>query len=168
MVLVNKPVLSNPFHRTASCLVYIIVGYTYALHFRWGENVQHFKILRDGGGRYFLWIVKFKSINELLEYHRQSSVSRSQTIYLKDMVEEDKLVSTSKVTYDIACWFISSYLYNLLGCNCKIMVIKSMPPIYTPIELWWFWSVCRPKRFMRYITSTRRRRESWALQKEQY
>ena len=57
-------------------------------YFRWGESVQHFKILRDGGGRYFLWIVKFESINELLEYHRSSSVSRSQTIYLKDMVGE--------------------------------------------------------------------------------
>ena len=55
---------------------------------RWGEGVQHFKILRDGGGKYFLWIVKFKSINELLSYHRTSSVSRSQTIYLKDMAEE--------------------------------------------------------------------------------
>ena len=55
---------------------------------RWGECVQHFKILRDGGGRYFLWMVKFNSINELLNYHRSSSVSRSQTIFLRDMAEE--------------------------------------------------------------------------------
>jgi len=60
----------------------------FSLSVKWGESVQHFKILRDGAGRYFLWIVKFNSINELLEYHRTSSVSRSQTIYLKDMVGE--------------------------------------------------------------------------------
>eukprot|EP00795_Rhopilema_esculentum_P009318 gene9318-17017_t len=50
------------------------------------KNVQHFKVLRDGAGKYFLWVVKFNSLNDLVEYHRTSSVSRSQVIYLKDMV----------------------------------------------------------------------------------
>ena len=53
---------------------------------RHNKNVQHFKVLRDGAGKYFLWVVKFNSLNELVEYHRTSSVSRSQVIYLKDMV----------------------------------------------------------------------------------
>ena len=47
--------------------------------------MQHFKVLRDGAGKYFLWVVKFNSLNQLVEYHRAASVSRSQTIYLKDM-----------------------------------------------------------------------------------
>uniref|UniRef100_A0A671VEA4 Osteoclast-stimulating factor 1 n=1 Tax=Sparus aurata TaxID=8175 RepID=A0A671VEA4_SPAAU len=51
------------------------------------NEVQHFKVLRDGAGRYFLWVVKFNSLNQLVEYHRSSSVSRSQTIYLRDMKE---------------------------------------------------------------------------------
>ena len=54
---------------------------------RFGDQVQHFKILRDGSGKYFLWVVKFDSINMLVNYHRFSSVSRSQKIYLIDMVE---------------------------------------------------------------------------------
>ena len=49
-------------------------------------KVQHFKILRDGAGKYFLWVVKFNSLNQLVDYHRTASVSRTQTIYLKDMV----------------------------------------------------------------------------------
>lgn len=52
---------------------------------RFQENIQHFKVLRDGAGKYFLWVVKFNSINELIEYHRMSSVNRGQTIVLKDM-----------------------------------------------------------------------------------
>ena len=52
--------------------------------------MQHFKVLRDGAGKYFLWVVKFNSLNELVEYHRSSSVSRSQVIYLKDMVGVDE------------------------------------------------------------------------------
>ena len=59
---------------------------------RFGTGVQHFKVLRDGAGKYFLWVVKFNSLNQLVEYHRTSSVSRSQMIYLKDMMEEGQLV----------------------------------------------------------------------------
>eukprot|EP00112_Aurelia_sp_Birch-Aquarium-sp1_P014259 Seg3065.3 transcript_id=Seg3065.3/GoldUCD/mRNA.D3Y31 product="Growth factor receptor-bound protein 2" protein_id=Seg3065.3/GoldUCD/D3Y31 len=58
----------------------------FSLSVKQNNSVQHFKVLRDGAGKYFLWVVKFNSLNELVEYHRTSSVSRSQTIYLKDMI----------------------------------------------------------------------------------
>lgn len=57
----------------------------FSLSVKQNKNVQHFKVLRDGAGKYFLWVVKFKSLNQLVEYHRTSSVSRSQVILLKDM-----------------------------------------------------------------------------------
>ena len=52
---------------------------------RYGNDVQHFKVLRDGAGKYFLWVVKFSSLNELVEYHRTTSVSRNQQIFLRDI-----------------------------------------------------------------------------------
>ncbi|KAJ7340189.1 Growth factor receptor-bound protein 2 [Desmophyllum pertusum] len=63
----------------------------FSLSVRFGDGVQHSKVLRDGSGKYFLWVVKFNSLNELVEYHRTSSVSRSQLILLKDMVEESQM-----------------------------------------------------------------------------
>ncbi|XP_030832396.1 protein enhancer of sevenless 2B isoform X2 [Strongylocentrotus purpuratus] len=60
----------------------------YSLSVKFVDGVQHFKVLRDGAGKYFLWVVKFNSLNQLVEYHRTSSVSRSQTIYLKDRKSE--------------------------------------------------------------------------------
>ncbi|KAM4604220.1 growth factor receptor-bound protein 2a [Polymixia lowei] len=59
----------------------------FSLSVKFGNDVQHFKVLRDGSGKYFLWVVKFNSLNDLVEYHRTSSVSRSQTILLRDMEE---------------------------------------------------------------------------------
>mmetsp|Transcript_21277 Transcript_21277/g.55527 ORF Transcript_21277/g.55527 Transcript_21277/m.55527 type:complete len:243 (+) Transcript_21277:91-819(+) len=53
------------------------------VHNRTGIHVQHFKILRDESGKYFLWVVKFNSLNELITYHKESSVSRTEDIYLK-------------------------------------------------------------------------------------
>ena len=60
----------------------------FCVYCRFGGSVQHFKVLRDGAGKYFLWVVKFNSLNQLVDYHRTSSVSRTQTIYLRDMVPE--------------------------------------------------------------------------------
>ncbi len=56
--------------------------------FRCQDQAQHFKVLRDGLGKYFLWVVKFDSINELIEYHRTTSVNRGQNLLLKDMSSE--------------------------------------------------------------------------------
>jgi len=60
---------------------------------RFADQVQHFKVLREGG-KYYLWQVKFDSLNELVKYHRTASVSRTQTIYLQDM---------SRVSYSDIC-----------------------------------------------------------------
>ena len=53
------------------------------------DQAQHFKVLRDGMGKYFLWVVKFDSINELIEYHRTTSVNRGQNLLLKDMLSAE-------------------------------------------------------------------------------
>ncbi|CAF0769809.1 unnamed protein product [Didymodactylos carnosus] len=57
----------------------------FSLSVKYQDQVQHFKVLRDGMGKYFLWVVKFDSINELIDYHRTTSVNRGQTLLLKDM-----------------------------------------------------------------------------------
>lgn len=46
-------------------------------------------MLRDNQGKFFLWVVKFNSLNELVEYHRTSSVSRSQDVKLRDMIADE-------------------------------------------------------------------------------
>ncbi|CAB1344666.1 unnamed protein product [Coregonus sp. 'balchen'] len=37
----------------------------FSLSVKFGNDVQHFKVLRDGAGKYFLWVVKFNSLNSL-------------------------------------------------------------------------------------------------------
>lgn len=83
----------------------------FSLSVKCGDGVQHFKVLRDAQGqcpvifsgiktlqslfltgKFFLWVVKFNSLNELVEYHHTASVSRSQDIKLKEMIPEEYLV----------------------------------------------------------------------------
>ena len=71
---------------TEVVFIYTKVSTTCISGYRFGDQVQHFKVLRDGGGKYFLWVVKFDSLNDLVKYHRTASVSRTQTVYLQDMI----------------------------------------------------------------------------------
>ncbi|GMT36191.1 hypothetical protein PFISCL1PPCAC_27488, partial [Pristionchus fissidentatus] len=64
----------------------------FSISVKFEERIQHFKVLRDNQGKYYLWVVKFSSLNELVNYHRTSSVSRNQQIILKDMDLETKFV----------------------------------------------------------------------------
>jgi len=61
----------------------------FSLSVKFKSEVQHFKVLRDGAGKYFLWVVKFSSLNELVDYHRSASVSRTQNICLRDMTKQE-------------------------------------------------------------------------------
>ena len=75
----------------------------FSLSVKCGDGVQHFKVLRDAQGKFFLWVVKFNSLNELVEYHHSASVSRSQDIKLKEMVPEEFLVQERSYY-----WFLKS------------------------------------------------------------
>lgn len=66
--------------------------------YRFGNDVQHFKVLRDGAGKYFLWVVKFNSLNELVDYHRSTSVSRNQQIFLRDIEQVPQVHGGDRAT----------------------------------------------------------------------
>jgi growth factor receptor-binding protein 2 len=57
----------------------------FSLSVKCGDVVQHFRILKSKDHKYFLWTVKFDSLNELVENYKLESVSRTQQIFLRDM-----------------------------------------------------------------------------------
>ena len=70
-------------------------------------------------GKFFLWVVKFNSLNELVEYHHTASVSRSQDIKLKEMIPEEYLVQalydfTPQVNLNYHCIIILFISLNML------------------------------------------------------
>lgn len=48
------------------------------------SDVQHFKVMRDNKGNYFLWSEKFTSLNKLVDYYKATSISKTREIYLND------------------------------------------------------------------------------------
>lgn len=58
----------------------------FSLSVKQGNEVLHFKVLQDDNGRYFFWLSKFDSINQLIDHHRTTSISRSRSLVLVDRV----------------------------------------------------------------------------------
>ncbi|XP_072512306.1 GRB2-related adapter protein 2 isoform X2 [Notamacropus eugenii] len=64
----------------------------FSISVRHEEDVQHFKVMRDAKGHYFLWTEKFQSLNQLVNFYRTSSISKQKQIYLRDGSREDLVV----------------------------------------------------------------------------
>lgn len=61
------------------------------LDHRHEDDVQHFRVMRDTKGNYYLWTEKFQSLNKLVEYYKTSSISRQKLIFLRDGSQEEKV-----------------------------------------------------------------------------
>uniref|UniRef100_A0A6I8N4X2 GRB2 related adaptor protein 2 n=1 Tax=Ornithorhynchus anatinus TaxID=9258 RepID=A0A6I8N4X2_ORNAN len=62
----------------------------FSISVRHEDDVQHFKVMRDAKGHYFLWTEKFQSLNRLVEFYKTSSISRQKQIFLRDGTREDQ------------------------------------------------------------------------------
>ncbi|NXX39194.1 GRAP protein, partial [Tricholaema leucomelas] len=56
----------------------------FSISVNYGQHVQHFKVLREKNGKYFLWEEKFNSLNELVDFYRTTTISKKQQIFLRD------------------------------------------------------------------------------------
>uniref|UniRef100_A0A8C5PQP2 Epsin 2 n=1 Tax=Leptobrachium leishanense TaxID=445787 RepID=A0A8C5PQP2_9ANUR len=62
----------------------------FSISVNYGQHVQHFKVLRERNGSYYLWETKFNSLNELVDFYRINSISKSHQVYLRE--NEEKLL----------------------------------------------------------------------------
>ncbi|TSK62649.1 Growth factor receptor-bound protein 2-B [Bagarius yarrelli] len=54
----------------------------FSISVRHETDVQHFKVLQNENGMYFLWSEKFSSLNELVNYYTLNSISKQCSIRL--------------------------------------------------------------------------------------
>ena len=54
------------------------------LCFSYGDHVQHFKVLQDRCGQYFVWDELFSSLNELVVFYHTNSIAKERTVLLRD------------------------------------------------------------------------------------
>uniref|UniRef100_A0A673N0F6 Osteoclast-stimulating factor 1 n=1 Tax=Sinocyclocheilus rhinocerous TaxID=307959 RepID=A0A673N0F6_9TELE len=56
----------------------------FSISVRHEYDVQHFKVMKDKSGQYYLWTDKFTSLNKLVEFYKTTSISKQREIFLSD------------------------------------------------------------------------------------
>ncbi|XP_076147564.1 GRB2-related adapter protein 2b isoform X1 [Alosa pseudoharengus] len=56
----------------------------FSISVRHEQDVQHFKVMRDNRGQYYLWTERFTSLNKMVEYYTQNSISKHSRIFLRN------------------------------------------------------------------------------------
>lgn len=51
---------------------------------RHAADVQHFKVLQDSRGQYYLWSEKFPSLNQMVDYYKKNPISKQEPVFLKE------------------------------------------------------------------------------------
>ncbi|XP_067088172.1 GRB2-related adapter protein 2a [Osmerus mordax] len=59
-------------------------------------DVQHFKVMKDGRGAYFLWAEKFTSLNKMVNYYKTNSISKQSEIFLYDGSQDGRSLATTQ------------------------------------------------------------------------
>ncbi|TRY58429.1 hypothetical protein DNTS_002057 [Danionella cerebrum] len=54
----------------------------FSISVRHESDVQHFKVMRDKQGRYYLWSETFTSLNALVKFYTQNSISKENRVFL--------------------------------------------------------------------------------------
>ncbi|XP_016105296.1 GRB2-related adapter protein-like isoform X2 [Sinocyclocheilus grahami] len=50
----------------------------------YGDHVQHFRVLKDGLGQFFIWDEVFSSLNQLVDFYKINSIAKERTVFLKE------------------------------------------------------------------------------------
>uniref|UniRef100_A0AC11ERF1 Uncharacterized protein n=1 Tax=Ovis aries TaxID=9940 RepID=A0AC11ERF1_SHEEP len=56
----------------------------FSVSVNYGDQVQHFKVLREPSGKYYLWEEKFNSLNELVAFYRTTTIAKKRQVFLQD------------------------------------------------------------------------------------
>ncbi|XP_072838605.2 GRB2-related adapter protein [Pogona vitticeps] len=86
-----------------------------------GEQVLHFKVLREKNGRYHLWDEKFNSINELVDFYRTTTIVKKGQLFLRDHgeMQEPKKAKYVQAQFD----YVAENSSQLSFCRGDVLEI---------------------------------------------
>ncbi|KAG9279920.1 GRB2-related adapter protein-like isoform X1 [Astyanax mexicanus] len=62
----------------------------FSISVSYGDHVQHFKVLKERDGNYFVWDEVFSSINQLVDFYKSNSIAKERTVFLREAEQSQR------------------------------------------------------------------------------
>ncbi|XP_048848397.1 growth factor receptor-bound protein 2-like isoform X2 [Brienomyrus brachyistius] len=95
-------------------------------------DVQHFKVMKEKKGSYFLWTEKFTSLNKLVEYYKTNSISKQTQIFLREDRPSEPIPPMHHQGKRGSGPEGRSYHYDGLGGSPSFRNFNTIPPVQQP------------------------------------
>ncbi len=97
----------------------------------YGDHVQHFKVLKDRDGYYFVWEEIFPSLNQLVDFYKTQH-SKGRTVFLRDTdltlkVRQHLHIQLYFLTRAIQMWYLNAFKNDCWFVN-SICFLFLLPP----------------------------------------
>ncbi|XP_059414480.1 GRB2-related adapter protein-like [Carassius carassius] len=115
----------------------------FSMSVSYGDHVQHFKVLKDRDGYYYVWEEIFPSLNQLVDFYKTNSIARERTVYLKETEHTLKRPHEAQALFDFnpehdsQLHFLRGDVIELLDCSdsqrwkgCCRGLVGFFPPEY--------------------------------------
>ncbi|CAL8305102.1 unnamed protein product [Merluccius merluccius] len=95
----------------------------FSMSVSYGDHVQHFKVLQDQCGQYFVWDELFCSLNELVKFYHTNSIAKEKAVLLRDPEHFARRPHHAHALFDFAPHqpsqlpFLRGDLIDLLECS---------------------------------------------------
>lgn len=109
----------------------------------YGDHVQHFKVLQDRCGQYYVWDELFSSLNELVEFYHCNSIAKERTVVLRDP-EHFARVSQWPVLTSSPLRAGTHQLCTSLWLFCSDVHKATQQGLYVGASSWGWFGVFRP------------------------
>jgi len=106
--------------RVYSVLLFVYFE-SWSLLTSYGDHVQHFKVLKDRDGYYFIWEEIFPSLNQLVEFYKTNSIARERTVFLRDTEDALKVRQHLYYSYENILYWVPTFCQQKLKCHTSKM-----------------------------------------------
>ncbi|XP_029601128.1 GRB2 related adaptor protein a [Salmo trutta] len=95
----------------------------FSMSVSYGDHVQHFKVLQDRSGQYFVWEEMFFSLNQMVEFYHSNSIAKEGTVVLRDPEHCARLPHHAHALFDFTphhpsqLRFLRGDIIDLLDCS---------------------------------------------------
>ncbi|XP_055752666.1 GRB2 related adaptor protein a [Salvelinus fontinalis] len=95
----------------------------FSMSVSYGDHVQHFKVLQDRSGQYFVWEETFFSLNQMVEFYHSNSIAKEGTVFLRDPEQSARRPHHAHALFDFTpnhpsqLRFLRGDVIDLLDCS---------------------------------------------------